>query len=655
MRTVRRSSSRATSRVAARSLVTAAALMLALAPLSCDRGASMPTARATKRVKPPAVKAEPAGATSKQSANAGTGPDDGGERSSRKPEDGLARGTQGAVTSAEANASDIGLAVLQRGGNAVDAAVATGIALGVTHPSAGNIGGGGFMIVRLPDGTAKAIDYREMAPGKASRDMYLDKDGKVTKESRLGPRAAGVPGVINGFAYAHKSWGSRPWAELVEPAIKLARDGWRLDPDHAEDLAWGTKRMQKYLDELRSKLTAEAATLDPVDKQQLETLIANVEATIKTFRKPDGSEYKTGDLWRQPELAATLERIAKDGPGAFYRGPLADTMAARVQAMGGLWTAQDLANYEAIERAPIEFDYRGHHIITMPPPSAGGVVLHQILAASEVLELHKHDWDSVERMHLYVEALRRTYADRNLLLGDPDFIDIPMKTLMDVSYMGKRMKGIDPNKATPSTEVGAGVEYKESSQTTHFSVVDKDGLAISNTFTLNGGFGAKVQIPGTGVTMNNEMDDFTAKPGEPNMFGLVQGPQNAIEPKKRMLSSMTPTIIEQGGQLRAVVGSPGGPTITTTVAQIVMQLIDHERSILEAVAAPRIHHQWLPDRITHEETLDEKAAEGLKAKGHELKTWGRIGHANCISRDLKTGELRAIADVTRDGGKASAY
>ncbi len=651
MRTVRRPSSRA----AARSLVTALSLSLALALGGCDHGASMPTPRASTRVKSPEPSAEPASVAKKSAASEGTGPDDGGERSARKPEDGLAEGTQGAVTSAEANASDIGLAVLQRGGNAVDAAVATGIALGVTHPSAGNIGGGGFMVVRLPDGTAKAIDYREMAPGKASRDMYLDAEGKVTKESRLGPRAAGVPGVVAGFAYAHKRWGSRPWEELVAPAVKLARDGWTLDPDHAEDLEWGTQRMQKYLDELQSKLTAEAATLDPVDKRQLETLIANVEATIKTFRKPDGSAYQTGDLWRQPALADTLEQIAKNGPQAFYGGALADTMAARVQAMGGLWTAQDLANYEAIERAPIEFDYRGHHIITMPPPSAGGVVLHQILAASEVLELHKHDWDSVERMHLYVEALRRTYADRNLLLGDPDFIDIPMKTLMDVSYMGKRMKSIDPNKATPSKEVGAGVEYKESSQTTHFSVVDKDGLAISNTFTLNGGFGAKVQIPGTGVTMNNEMDDFTAKPGEPNMFGLVQGPQNAIAPKKRMLSSMTPTIIERGGQLRAIVGSPGGPTITTTVAQIVMQLIDHDRSILEAVAAPRIHHQWLPDRIMHEETLDPEAAEGLKAKGHETKTWGRIGHANCIGRDPKTGALQAIADVTRDGGKASAY
>ncbi|MCB9749059.1 MAG: gamma-glutamyltransferase family protein [Myxococcales bacterium] len=663
MRTARRSSSPA--RLAARALSSFALSSLALSSLvltlsACDRGAPRSGPRASVRPQAPAADHEQRPATDPSGgAKAGdsgqTGPDDGGARKAINAKDALATGTQGAVTSAEANATDIGLAVLRRGGNAVDAAVAVGVALGVTHPSAGNIGGGGFMVIRLPDGTSKAIDYREMAPGKASRDMYLDAEGRVTKESRLGPRAAGVPGVLAGFAYAHKRWGSRPWAELVEPAVALARDGWALDPDHAEDLEWGTKRMDEYLAELKSKLEAEGATLDPVDKRQLETLIKSVEATIASFRKPDGSAYQAGDVWRQPALADTLEAVARGGAEAFYTGPLAKTMAERVQAMGGLWTAKDLAGYKPIERAPLEFDYRGYHIVTMPPPSAGGVVLRQVLAASEALELYKHDWDSVDRMHLYVEALRRTYADRNLLLGDPDFIKIPMRTLLDVSYMSERMRGIDPNKATPSSEIGAGVEYKESAQTTHFSVVDRSGMAISNTYTLNGGFGAKVQIPGTGVTMNNEMDDFTAKPGEPNMFGLVQGPQNAIAPRKRMLSSMTPTILEKDGQLRAVIGSPGGPTITTTVAQIVMQMIDHGRTVAEAVAAPRIHHQWLPDRITHEETLDDAALEGLRAKGHELKSWGRIGHANCIGRDPASGALQAVADVERDGGKAAAY
>ena len=539
----------------------------------------------------------------------------------------VAKGKSGAVSSAEANASRIGVEIMQAGGNAVDAAVAVGFALSVTQPSAGNIGGGGFMVLRFPDGTSTAVDYREKAPGAASRDMYLDENGELTDESRVGAKAAGIPGDVAGFWYAQRKWGKLEWRQVVEPAVVLARDGWTLDEAHAEDLAWG----------------AESAAEKGLD------------ASAAYFRKPDGSAYAPGDVWRQPALAATLQRIADEGRDGFYAGPFADYLAREVQELGGIWTAQDLADYEAIEREPLVFTYRGHEIIAMPPPSAGGVVLRQVLAASEALELYKHDWDSVDRMHLYVEALRRTYADRNLLLGDPDFIKIPMRTLLDVSYMSERMRGIDPNKATPSSEIGAGVEYKESAQTTHFSVVDRSGMAISNTYTLNGGFGAKVQIPGTGVTMNNEMDDFTAKPGEPNMFGLVQGPQNAIAPRKRMLSSMTPTILEKDGQLRAVIGSPGGPTITTTVAQIVMQMIDHGRTVAEAVAAPRIHHQWLPDRITHEETLDDAALEGLRAKGHELKSWGRIGHANCIGRDPASGALQAVADVERDGGKAAAY
>ncbi len=578
-----------------------------------------------------------------------SGPDDGGAGRVEATADGYAVGTHGAVTSAEANASDIGLAILKKGGNAVDAAIAVGFALGVTHPTAGNIGGGGFMVVRLPDASAHALDYREMAPGAASRDMYLDAKGDVTSDSRLGPRAAGIPGVVAGFARAHQLWGTMPWADLVTPAVALARDGWILDRFHAEDLAWGSKRMRAYLDELKARKPAAA------DKPRHQKLIAAVEQTLATFQKPDGSDYTEGERWQQPALAATLEKIATRGPEAFYKGPLAKTMATEVQAMGGLWTEQDLTAYVAIDRQPLQFDYHGHSIITMPPPSAGGVVLRQILGASEALELASLGWDTSERMHLYVEALRRTYADRNLLLGDPDFINIPMKTLLDVSYVNKRMSDIDRTKATPSNQVGAGVEYRESPQTTHFSVVDSKGTAVSNTYTLNGGFGAKVQIPGTGVTLNNEMDDFTAKVGAPNMFGLIQGPQNSIAPKKRMLSSMTPTIVTKNEKVRAVVGSPGGPTITTTVVQIVMQLIDHKRSIAEAVSATRLHHQWQPDMIWYEEDLDPKHIDALRARGHDMKTRGRIGHANCIEIVEETGEMRAVADVTRDGGKASAY
>jgi gamma-glutamyltranspeptidase/glutathione hydrolase len=545
------------------------------------------------------------------------------------PEDAsTAVGVHGAVASAEAHASEIGLEVLRAGGNAIDAAVAVGFALGVTHPSAGNIGGGGFMVVRLADGSSFAVDYREMAPGAAHRDMYLDPKGDPTKESRVGPRAAGVPGVVAGFALAHERWGTKPWKELVDPAVGLARDGWSLDEWHAKDLEYGSKRMAD----------------------------AGYPESAAVFRKQDGSTFAPGDRWAQPDLGATLAAIAEGGAAAFYGGELAGRMAEGVQAAGGLWTVEDLAGYRAIERQPLVFDYRGHEIVAMPPPSAGGVVLRQILAAQEVMDTKQHPWHSAMQIHLYLETLRRTYADRNLLLGDPDFVSVPMEKLLDVSYIGDRVADIDPEKATPSDQVGAGVELKESEQTTHFSIVDDAGNAVSNTFTLNGGFGAKMVIPGTGVILNNEMDDFTAKPGTPNMFGLVQGPQNAIAPGKRMLSSMTPTIVSKDGKLRAVLGSPGGPTITTTVAQILTQLVDYGHDLTRAVAEPRLHHQWKPDKVRFEGGLDESVQQSLEGRGHVFheSNW-RIGHANCIEVDPETRGYRAVADIERDGGKAVAY
>jgi gamma-glutamyltranspeptidase/glutathione hydrolase len=323
--------------------------------------------------------------------------------------------------------------------------------------------------------------------------------------------------------------------------------------------------------------------------------------------------------------------------------------------MGGLWTEADLAGYKAIEREPIRFSYHGHDIITMPPPSGGGITMRQILAASDTLHLERLDWDSVDRIHLYVEALRRIYADSTQLLGDPGFVKIPLTTLLDTGYIPKRMADIDRARATPSSTIKSGVASTEHLETTHFSVVDGAGMAVANTFTLNGGFGAKVQVPGTGVTLNNEMDDFTAKVGAPNMFGLVMGAQNGIQPGKRMLSSMTPTIVVKDGRLRAVVGSPGGPTIITTVAQIVMQLIDHQRPLADAVGAARVHHQWMPDEITYEASLPAATAAALKDKGHAMRTRNHIGVANCIEVDPKTGALIAVADVKRDGGKAAAW
>jgi gamma-glutamyltranspeptidase / glutathione hydrolase len=553
---------------------------------------------------------------------------------------GLATGRRGAVASAEANASDIGLAVLKRGGNAVDAAVAVAFALGVTHPTAGNIGGGGFMVIRLADGTSTAIDYREMAPGSASRDMYLDAAGAPTPDSRIGPRAAGIPGVVRGLELAHRKFGKLPWRELVEPAVQLARDGVVLDSFHADEMAAVTRTM------------AEFAGKVPEDKLALRE---GMTATLGTFRKADGATYAAGETWRQPDLAGTLAAIAAGGADAFYRGPLARTLATRVAAMGGIWTEADLAAYKAVEREPIRFAYHGHDIVTMPPPSGGGITLRQILAASDALHLERLEWDSVERIHLYVEALRRIYADSTQTLGDPDFVKIPLTTLLDTGYIPKRMADIDRLRATPSTSIRSGVGSTEHLETTHFSVVDVRGMAVASTFTLNGGFGAKLQVPGTGVTLNNEMDDFAAKPGSPNMFGLVMGAQNAIQPGKRMLSSMTPTIVTKDGKLRAIVGSPGGPTIITTVAQIVMQLVDHRRPLVDAVAAPRVHHQWLPDEIAHEAALPAATVAALKAKGHAMRARPRIGVANCIEVDPRTGEYVAVADVNRDGGRAAAY
>lgn len=541
----------------------------------------------------------------------------------------VAVGVHGAVTSAEANASAVGRAILERGGNAVDAAVAVGFALAVTHPSAGNLGGGGFMVVRMADGTTAAIDYRERAPGKATRDMYLDKKGNPTDARLVGAKAAGIPGTVAGLARAHERFGTLPWKDVVAPAVALAKDGHALDSWHAEDLGNGVERMTK----------------------------AGQAASAKHYAGKDGQPLAEGATWTQPELATTLQAIADGGAKAFYEGPLAETMAKEVAKAGGIWTAADLRDYEAVDREPIVFEYRGHTVITMPPPSAGGVVLRQLLAAAEVLELHEKPWRSVDEVHLYVESARRTYADRNLLLGDPDFVQLPMARLLDVSYIRKRLEDVDPAKATPSSAIGAGLApgKPEGEQTTHFSVVDDAGNAVSNTYTLNLGFGALFVVPGTGVLLNNEMDDFAVKPGTANAFGLVQGEQNKIEPGKRMLSSMTPTILVKDGKLRAVLGTPGGPTITTTVSQLVRALVDYGMTVDAAVASPRIHHQWLPDMIWAEDRMSAELEAGLVAKGHQIRKRGAMGHANIIEVDPATQGYRAVADATRDGGKAVAY
>ncbi len=532
------------------------------------------------------------------------------------------------MASAETHASEVGLNVLKAGGNAVDAAVAIAFALAVTHPSAGNLGGGGFMIVHQTNGQQVAIDYREVAPSKASRGMYLDTQGKVTQASVIGPLAAGIPGTVAGLELAHARFGSKPWAELIAPAIALARDGHVLEASHAESMQQAAQKMREL----------------------------GFESSARLYLGPDGQPIAAGGTWRQPELAATLTTIANEGPRAFYTGALASTIATRMQEIGGLWTTQDLAEYKAVAREPLRFSYLGHELITMPPPSGGGIVMRQLLFASELLDLRKYPPRSADAFHLYVEAARRAYADRNEWIADPDFVRVPIAGLMDAGYIQSRMATIDPTRATPSSSIRAGAPRDESPSTTHFSVVDRAGNAVSNTYTLNTGFGARVVVPGTGILLNNEMDDFAANPGTPNVYGLVQGERNAIAPRKRMLSSMTPTVMLKDGQLRAVLGTPGGPTITTTVVQLVRALVDYGTPLDEAVRAPRIHHQWLPDQVFAEPNAEPAILEGLRARGHDVATSpGEIGHANCIEVDPKTRGFRAVADVTRGGGGALAY
>jgi len=545
-------------------------------------------------------------------------------------EPGVAVGTHAAVASAEPQASAVALGVLRTGGNAVDAAVALAFALAVTHPSAGNLGGGGFMLLRTAAGENVAIDYRETAPAAASRNMYLDAAGNLTGASVLGARAAGVPGTVAGLVLAHERYGSKPWAELVQPAVALARDGHRIDAAHAGTLARAVAQMHA----------------------------AGFTSSARVYENAAGQPIAEGELWRQPELAETLSEIAR-APGTFYTGPLAARLVQQMQRAGGLWSARDLAEYRAIVRPAISFTYRGHEITTMPPPSAGGVVMRQILFASEQLNVAQAPYRSAQAFHLYLEATRRAYADRNSWLADPAFVKVPLAGLLDPAYIRARMADIDPAHATPSSRVSAGQPSarEESPETTHFSVVDEAGAAVSNTYTLNSGFGAKLVLEGTGVLLNNEMDDFASNPGKPNAYGLVQGEQNKIEPGKRMLSSMTPTVITKDGRLRAVLGTPGGPTITTTVVQLVRALLDYGVSLDVAVRAPRVHHQWLPDRVLVEAAAEPQIVEGLRALGHEVTTIqeGQIGHADCIEVDPETQGFRAVADVTRGSGGALAY
>lgn len=527
-------------------------------------------------------------------------------------------------------ASKIGADIIKRGGNAVDAAIAVGIALAVVYPEAGNLGGGGFMLIRFNDGRTTSIDYREMAPRAATRDIFVGKDGKVISGeggSTIGYRASGVPGTPAGFDYAFKKYGSGKlkWAELVAPARKLAQDGYVLSYRLANLFKSYKDNLEKYEDSRKIFLNG-------------------------------GKFYEEGDIFKQPELAQTLARIEQNGAMEFYTGKTAQLIAADMKANNGLITLEDLKNYKPKERVPLRGNYRGHEIITMPPPSSGGIVMLQTLKMLETSDIKKMTYNSAEKYHVLAESLRRSFADRAEFMADPDFADVPVSKLLDSTYLNKRRETIDPKKASTSKDIGHGtIIGNEPMETTHYSVVDAAGNVVSNTYTINDLYGSAVTAKGTGVLLNDEMDDFAARPGTPNLFGLIQGERNKVEGGKRPLSSMTPTIVlRKDGKPWFAVGARGGPRIITAVLQSVINMIDHEMNIQEAIDAPRIHHQWFPDEIrTEPYGMSPDTRNILEAMGHRFGNVGYNASATGIEIDEKGVRLGAID--SRSDGAAVGY
>ena len=523
------------------------------------------------------------------------------------------------VVTTDSVASEIGAGIMERGGNAVDAAVAVSFALAVVNPQAGNIGGGGFMVVRMADGTAAALDYREKAPLAATRDMFLDDDGNVTDKSIVGHLAAGVPGSVMGMWEAHSRFGTLPWAELVEPAASLA-DGFEVYPRFRRNITGSVQGLRRF-------------------------------AATAVIYLPGGRIVDLGETFRQPELAATLRRIRDQGTEGFYGGETADLIVAEMERGGGLITHRDLDEYRAVWRDPIEFTYRGHTIFSMPPSSSGGATMAEMANMLEPYDLGDLPWHSGEMVHLLAETWKRSYADRNAYLADTDFVDIPLQRMTSKVYAAERGADIS-ERATPSTEIGPGLGAPaEGENTTHISVVDADGNAVAVTTTLNSFFGSKVTVAGAGFVLNNEMDDFTAKPGTPNQYGLVQGANNAVGPGKRMLSAMTPTVVlNPDGELFFVTGTPGGATIITTVFQTIMNVVDYGMNVVQAVNAPRIHHQHLPDQIRFEQGgLPPGVVSDLEARGHTLSERGDISGDVQAIMVMPDGTLEAAADPRRGG------
>jgi gamma-glutamyltranspeptidase/glutathione hydrolase len=544
----------------------------------------------------------------------------------------------GLVTSASVLASGAGVEILKRGGNAIDAAVATAFTLAVTYPRAGNLGGGGFAVLRLSDGRVTSIDFRETAPSAAGRDLFLDARGNlIPGKSTVGYAASGIPGTVAGLALAEQKYGSGrlAWADLLEPARRLAAGGFAVTPALAHDLQASAELLGQFPESRRIYLR-------------------------------NGRLYRAGDRMLQPELAATLGRLQQDGPQEFYVGKTARLMADDMAAHGGLITLADLAGYRAVERTPLRGSYRGYQVVTMPPPSSGGIALLQMLEMLEPHDVAALGLNSAAKIHLFAEVMRRAFQDRAQFLGDPDVVPVPVAGLLDHDYLVRRMADFDPVRATSNAALPAGVPVTahESAETTQFSVIDSAGNAVSITYTLNGLWGSGVTIPRAGVLLNDEMDDFTAKVGTANMYGLVQGAANAIAPGKRPLSSMTPTIVLKDGKPFLITGSPGGPTIINTVLLVITDVIDHGLSVTQAVDAPRFHHQWQPDVIDHEPFFTSPdSAELLRGEGYTLasrelypnapeasaRAWG---DAETILIDPKTG-LRLGANDLRSPDSAA--
>ena len=538
----------------------------------------------------------------------------------------LARSRNGMVSSASDLATKVGVEILQKGGNAIDAAVAVGFALAVTYPAAGNLGGGGFLVYHRNDGFSTTIDFREKAPAKAHRDMYLDSAGNpLTKLSQEGSTSVGVPGSVDGLIYAHQKYGKLKFKDVIEPAIKLAKYGFNLSYDLARSINSNYENFIKY------------------------------ESSKKIFTK-NGEKYQEGDLFVQKDLARTLELIKKYGRKGFYEGKTAELIVNQIQKLGGYITLEDLKNYHCVERIPVIGEYKGYKIISMGPPSSGGVAIIQALNILENLDLKKEDYQSSKYIHYLIETLKRVYFDRAEYLGDSDFVYVPVQKLISKGYAKRLFDQINPEKATKLDEVDTKIVFDlESLETTHYSVIDKDGNAVSVTTTINSSYGSSIVVDGAGFLLNNEMDDFSIKPGVQNQFGLIGKEANAIAPNKRMLSSMTPTIILKDNKPFLIVGSPGGSMIITSVLQVILNVIDFKMDLFRAVSFPRIHHQYLPEDVYYEDyALSEDVIQKLESYGHRLKKRNYIGWINAIFVDVQNNFYYGMSDP-RGFGLAMGY